>query len=107
MNPGVGGPSDEYRAVCEYTGLVVDGPACGEPAAVHILTVATGWGRVALTSCDRHAGVARRAGLYEAEHPHQGLCGLPGVVWTDDGCVIDDSGVEPELPAARELEAVR
>lgn len=107
MSPGVGGPSDEHRAVCEYTGLVEDGPACGEPATVHILTVATGWGRVALASCDRHAGIARRAGLYEAEHPHRSVCGLPGTIWTDEECILDDSGVEPVLAGVRELELVR
>jgi hypothetical protein len=105
--PGVGGPSDEYRAICQFTGLTDHGPACGQPAQVHILTVATGWGLVALASCGRHAGVARRAGAYQAEHLHAGVCGLPGVVWTNEACVIDASGVEPELRPARELELVR
>lgn len=105
--PGVGRPSDDHRAACQYTGLTADGPACGEPATVHILTVATGWGRVALASCDRHAPIARAAGLYEAEHPHRGVCGLPAALWADEGCVIDDSGVEPALTGARELETVR
>lgn len=107
MNPGVGRPSDDHRAACQYTGLTEDGPPCGEPATVHVMTAAWGWGTVSLASCDRHAGIARRAGAYRAEHPHRGVCGLPAALWTDEECVIDDSGVEPEPAGVRELELIR
>jgi hypothetical protein len=92
-----------------YAGPAGGQPPCGLPATVHIATVAEGWGLVALASCDVHAGIARRAGQWEAEHQHQLACGLPGTLWTDDGCVIDDSGVEPEpeLAGARELAGTR
>ena len=99
---GVGPPSDDYRAACRFTGPTSHGPPCGAPAVVHVRVLAADWGDVALEACDDHAEIARRAGRRVGEHQHAGFCGLPGTVWTDDECVIDDSGVEPELVGAAE-----
>lgn len=109
MTPGVGGPSHEYRAVCAYSGPTRGQPECGEPATLHVLTVSDASELVALATCDRHAGIARRAGDVQDEHEHQGVCGLPGTVWVVSlgYCEIDDSGVEPELVGVQELEAVQ
>ena len=100
---GVGPPSDDHRAVCCHTGPNHAGPLCGQPATVHVLTVAADEA-VTLPTCDAHAAIARRAGSYQDEHEHQGVCGLPGTVWVfyRDRCDIDDSGVEPELVGAAE-----
>lgn len=105
--PGVGPASTDYRGVCQYHGPTGHGPPCGEPATVHVRTMSASWGDVSLASCDRHAPIARAAGGFMAEHRHWGVCGLPGTVWADEACVIDESGVEPELTGARELEPAR
>lgn len=104
---GVGPASSEYRAVCAHTGPTINGPVCGRPVAIHVLTVDSFHGAVALASCEMHADVARRAGRYEDEHPHQGVCGLPGTVWADGCCEIDDSGTEPVLMGIAGLAAAR
>lgn len=98
--PRVGTPSDEHRTVCLYSFRPGD-PQCGKPATLHVMVdsdVPTADdGRVSLPTCDEHAPIARAAGRFVAEHPHAGVCGLPGSVWLPDAnvCVIDDSGVEP------------
>lgn len=99
--PTVGAPSDEYRAVCVYSHRP-DTAQCGDPATRHIRTVDATWGEVALAACDRHAPIARAAGLFVAEHEHAGVCGFPATVWLDaeNVCAIDDSGQEPELTVA-------
>lgn len=104
--PRVGPPSDDYRAVCEFS-LTRDTPKCGAPATVHVCTTSPEWGTVALATCDEHVDIARQAGHREAEHPYRGVCGMAGTLWTDAECVIDDSGIEPEPSAARALELAR
>lgn len=103
MEPGVGGPSGDYRAVCAYTGSRDGEHVCGEPAAVHLMVNDPAWGTIGLAACDRHAPVARVAGVVLGEHEHSGLCGLPGTFWHLElnRCVIDDSGVEPVLVTQR------
>lgn len=105
--PTVGEVSDEYRAVCVYSLRPAD-PQCDAPATVHVLTESPAYGVVALASCDTHADIARAAGEYVMEHEHAGLCGLPGTIWhlVENRCVLDDSGVEPELGAAADLAGV-
>lgn len=104
--PRVGPPADDHRAVCEFS-ATRGAPKCGAAATVHVCTTSPEWGTVALATCDEHVDIARRAGHQEAEHPHRGLCGIAGTLWTDEQCVLDDSGVEPELVGARELEQVQ
>lgn len=100
LPPFVGPETYEYRAVCVYSPLLGD-PQCGAPADMHVMVDSAVYGVVALASCKRHAAIARAAGTWLAEHPHTGVCGLPAALWTDGRCVIDDSGAEPVLEAAR------
>lgn len=102
--PTVGAASDEYRAVCVYSRSPGE-PQCDAPATVHVMTDSAEYGVVALASCDTHAPIARAAGEYVMEHEHAGLCGLPGTIWhlAENRCVVDDSGVEPELSVAADL----
>lgn len=103
---GVGGESSEHRAVCVYTGPTPHGPQCGEAATTHLLVQSATYGVVALASCPAHRPVALAAGTPLDEHPHRGLCGLPGTVWLhtpESRCAIDDSGFEPVLVGASGL----
>ncbi len=102
--PGVGGPTSDHRAVCAYTGSVPDGPTvCNAAATRHLMVQSPAWGVVGLLACDAHLRIARAAGIVLGEHEFMGLCGLPGTAWTDERCVIDDSGLEPALAGTREM----
>lgn len=99
--PRVVGPDNDHRPVCSYipTG---GGATCGTPATVHLWVARSPSGGVRLAACDPHAPIARATGPVVQEHPYQGLCDLPGTVWSRElnQCVIDDSGVEPALAGA-------
>jgi hypothetical protein len=105
--PYVGEPSNEHRAVCVYAPTPA-GPKCDQPATVHVMVDSDRWGRVALSSCDDHRGVALASGTAIDEHPHQLLCGLPGTLWMFppvSACLLDDSGVEQTATALAEASA--
>jgi hypothetical protein len=108
LRPTVGAPSDEYRAVCDYSHRP-DTAQCGQPATRHIRTLSPAWGEVALATCDRHAPIARAAGQFVAEHEYTGVCGFPATVWLDaeNVCAIDDSGQEPAHVDAAQIGAQR
>jgi hypothetical protein len=94
--PRVGEPSIEYRAVCAFSprpGM----PSCGQPATLHVCSKSTEYGAVGLETCDVHAPIARAAGEHLGEHPAGLYCGLPGTLWTDAECVLDDSGVRLDI----------
>jgi hypothetical protein len=101
---GVGPESDEYRAVCAYSGPSADVSASCQERAVRHLQVRTGqYGVVGLATCVAHLKVARLSAEVLLEHPHAGLCGLPGTVWLpepDNACVLDATGVEPVYEGA-------
>lgn len=108
LRPGIGDRCEDHRAVCSYSGPRPGPSTCQAPATVHLMLdyPAGADGVVGLASCDTHLGIARAAGTVLAEHPHTGLCGLPGTVWLpepDNVCVIDDSGVEPTALYATNL----
>lgn len=98
FGPRVGPASDEYRAVCGYSDTPA-APLCEAPARWHVLATSEQYGPVTLAACVDHVEIARLAGQFVDEHEFTGVCGLPGTRWSfeDDACVIDDSGVEPEL----------
>ena len=104
IRPGIGGRSDDHRAICTYSGPEPGEPICPNPPTVHLMLEypAGDYGVAGLHACAEHLPIAYAAGVVLLEHPHAGLCGLPGTVWLpepDNVCVIDDSGVEPELQA--------
>lgn len=102
VQPWVGPPSDEYRAVCVYS----DRPSqlqCAEPATLHVKVEDGHYGCVALATCDRHASIARASGRFVEEHIYEGVCGMAGTIWVNNQCVLDDSGQEP---ARRTMEAI-
>lgn len=74
--PSVGAPTVAGQG-CAYSHGVVptpEDPACGAPAAVHLLCDAPGWGVVGLDSCVVHAPIARRAGVLLDEHSYEDSC---------------------------------
>lgn len=103
MEPTVGLPSDEYRAVCVYSDEP-GAPQCNEPAALHVMVDDQKYGCVSLATCTKHARIARAAGSYRMEHPFEGFCGFPGTLWNEQHnvCVLDDSGQEPARAEAAE-----
>lgn len=108
MPPTVGPASDEHRAVCVYSPRPGD-PQCDRPATLHVRTDTDEYRQVALSTCDRHAPIARVAGRFVAEHEHALLCGLPGTLWAEveNVCVLDDTGEEPALAGRGVLEVSR
>lgn len=97
----VGEPSNEYRAVCEYSPKL-GAKKCNLPSTVHVMVDDPKYGRIALQSCSNHVSHARAAGRYVMEHKREGVCCLPGTLWLykENVCVLDISGVEPELVGA-------
>ncbi|MFI7249803.1 hypothetical protein [Micromonospora chalcea] len=102
FGPRVGPASSEHRAVCGYSDTPA-APLCEAPASRHVLADSPQYGLVSLAACPDHLEIARLAGRFLDEHQHTGVCGLPGTRWSfdEDACVIDDSGVEPELEGNR------
>jgi len=100
--PSIGGPSDEYRAVCLYSGPEPGPASCGAPAQTHLMIESAARGVVAVATCSRHDSIARAAGTVLYEHEYQVLCGLPSTLWhlALNVCILDDSGEEPELVGA-------
>jgi hypothetical protein len=98
VNPWVGEESDEYRAVCVYADRPGQ-PQCGEPATVHVSSLAARYGYVVLASCATHAPIARSAGQFVMEHRYEGVCGFPSTIWDEQAnrCILDDTGKEPAL----------
>jgi hypothetical protein len=60
-------------AGCAYS-ADIDSPSCGNPTTVHLLVASVAWGRVALDSCNLHAGLARLSGDVLAEHAARPEC---------------------------------
>lgn len=104
--PSVGPESADYRGTCDYSRRPGD-PLCGEPATVHVLAADDVYGVVGLGSCDRHAMIARLAGIMQAEHTYEGYCGFPSTIWhlSLNRCVLDDSGEEPAARAEAMIHA--
>ncbi|MEU7677935.1 hypothetical protein AB0C42_24345 [Micromonospora taraxaci] len=73
--PFVGLPTTTDTAGCAYA-ADLDMPGCGQPAAVHVIGRAEGWGWVALNTCGAHLPIAK-AGCAEIadEHPAEGCNG--------------------------------
>lgn len=46
----------------------VDGPICGAPVTLHVLTESAARGKTSLSTCETHASVARAAGVWLGEH---------------------------------------
>lgn len=101
------GPEDtEPRAICGYS-LKPGEPRCPNPAEVHLcIEVDTDDDQHLIATCLEHFQIAKAVGIVVDRHKHQGVCGLPGTLWSFDllRCVIDDSGQEPVLAACAELE---
>lgn len=104
MIPTVGTRSDEHRPVCLHSPEPGQ-PQCGKAATIHVLLDSPEYGVVGLSTCDGHASIARAAGTWIDEHPFAGVCGFPSTRWESGRCVIDDSGVEPQLTATTSGEA--
>lgn len=109
IHPHVGAESPawaHYSLVCVYSGVTPDGPLCGKPATTHVRWTDGPGDAIASSACDLHAEYARTYGILD-EHPTaDSACCMPGSIWIDgppSRCVIDDSGVEPELIGEREL----
>jgi hypothetical protein len=102
--PWVGEETDEYLPVCVYADRSGQ-PKCGEPATVHVWSIAAPYGNVMLASCAAHAPIARTAGRIIMEHRYEGVCGFPSTIWDDTAnrCVLDDSGEEPVLRDAASI----
>lgn len=103
MEPTVGRPSDEWRAVCVYSPWP-DDPECGAPAKRHVLVYSEAHGHEAtLTSCTVHTPIACHAGRLIQHHAYDGVCGFPGTLWDKEAnrCVLDDSAQEPAVVTSR------
>lgn len=75
--PFVGLPTEGWG--CAFS-AAVDIQACEAAPDVHLAVQTPGWGLVSLTSCDRHAVVARATGIVIAEHLFGAAC-PPGTCW--------------------------
>lgn len=64
-----------------------DAKLCGQPAAVHVLSESAVHGVVALSTCARHAVIARAAGVFLGEHAYTAACATPATLWYPDGCI--------------------
>lgn len=97
------GPPTDHRAVCGHQ-LHLGAPQCTERAVVHLrVECPGGCHSFRFRACEQHRPVMASAGRVLQEHRFDpAACGLPGFVWNieTNRCVIDDSGVEPDLSAA-------
>lgn len=101
--PRIGEQSTEWQPVCGYSDAP-GRPKCQQPATRHLMLWSPHSGLVSVSTCDQHLPIARMAGELRQEHPYRDCCGMPGTYWNIElnRCVIDDSGVEPQLEG-REL----
>jgi len=68
-------------------------PSCNAQATLHVMVRSSSYGVVMLATCDSHALIARKSGVFIQEHKHEGFCGFPGTLWSPENvCVLDDSG---------------
>lgn len=63
--PWIGGPADSEGCRLRWH---IDGPACGAPVTLHVVCESAMYGVTYLPTCERHAPVAREAGIYLREH---------------------------------------
>ncbi|GIH70314.1 hypothetical protein [Sphaerimonospora thailandensis] len=75
MTSFVGLPTPPGAAGCAFA-PDIDREGCVEPATVHVIGRAEGWGWVALHTCGAHLSIAK-AGCVEIadEHPAEGCSG--------------------------------
>jgi hypothetical protein len=85
--PWIGGPAtDGVPGTCTFA-EDDDEARCGRPADIHILSESAVDGYVSLPTCERHAPIARHAGVYVAEHVYGPACVSAEVtLWRDEGC---------------------
>jgi hypothetical protein len=88
--PWIGDEGDR-PGLCEYRGLDYGGEKCGDRATVHVLSESAMYGVVSLPTCDRHAPVAREAGVYKGEHAYGQTCMYPLTFWQADGCHLEET----------------
>jgi hypothetical protein len=89
--PWIGDENTEPGGVCAYGGIDPGHPHCGDGATVHILSESAIHGPVGLPTCDRHAPIARGAGLYLGEHAYGPACRAPITFWQVDGCNLEET----------------
>lgn len=63
--PWIGGPADSTGCRLRWH---IEGPACGAPVTLHVVCESAMYGVTYLPTCERHAPVAREAGIYLREH---------------------------------------
>lgn len=97
MKPYLSGPIEDYIARCTYGIPEGDPNRCTNRATRHLALLAADLVELhSIAACDEHVGIARRlcGERFVQEHAYEGLCGLPGTLWSFDlnECVLDDSG---------------
>ncbi|MFI2663204.1 hypothetical protein [Micromonospora carbonacea] len=74
--------AEDLVGECTYS-AAIDKPACGQPAAHHVVGRAEGWGWVSLNACSDHLSIAV-AGCAEVRDVH-GAEGCSGVHYKPAG----------------------
>lgn len=84
---------------CEYAGSAFDNYApCREPARLHVLVhneLVAEYTDVIV--CNRHLAAVFSVGPVMCAHFYSIDCVMPGTIWQDSGCIIDDSGVSGDI----------
>ena len=87
--PWIGDATADDAGTCSFnSGALGEGPRCSEQPTLHVKTESAMHGVVALPTCDRHAPIARAAGLLLDEHPYGPGCRGQTSFWTANGICL-------------------
>ena len=91
--PWIGDEMADHPGRCIYSLDEFDpnSSVCGAPATVHVCSESAMYGEVSLSTCDRHAPIARAAGRLVGEHPFGDGCRAHSTWFRLDGCVPAES----------------
>lgn len=94
--PWIGDATEEGESGCGFNaGALGDGPRCGGPVVMHILSESAMYGLVTVSPCAEHLAIARAAGVWMDEHGYGPGCEGEETLWTGPVCVPVPPGNEP------------